>query len=259
MTPNGISVIIPFFNEEEAVAPLLAETAAALDGLAFELVAVDDGSTDATGRMLRAAAQVDPRIRVVTHRRQAGQSTAIRTGVRAARHEWIVTLDGDGQNPPDQIPHLLAALGGAGRCRIGLVQGQRTIRRDSVFKRLGSRIANGIRGGLLHDGVRDSGCGLKLFRRAAYLDLPFFDHMHRFMAAMMLREGWEVRVAEVRHRPRTSGRSKYGNLQRALVGIVDLAGAAWLISRRSRLGEPRPDVASNEAGEGAILHAPAEG
>lgn len=235
MTVQAISVVVPAHDEAGAIAPLVAEIAAALEGRDFEILVVDDASSDATPAILAGLAAREPALRVLTHARRAGQSTAIRTGVRAARHAWIATLDGDGQNPPDQIPHLIAALVEPGAARVGLVQGQRAARRDSFAKRFGSRIANAIRGALLRDGVRDSGCGLKLFRRDAYLDLPFFDHIHRFMPAMMRREGWEVRVVDVTHRPRASGRSKYTNLQRALVGIVDLAGAAWLIRRASPL------------------------
>lgn len=235
MTPRAISVVVPVHDEAGAIAPLVGEIAAALDGLEVEIIVVDDASTDATHAILDGLAASQPALRVLTHPRRAGQSSAIRTGVRAARHDWIATLDGDGQNPPDQIPRLIAAAGGPGAARVGLVQGQRAVRSDSLAKRLGSGIANAIRAGLLRDGVRDSGCGLKLFRRAAYLDLPFFDHIHRFMPAMMHREGWEVRLVDVTHRPRTSGRSKYTNLQRALVGVVDLAGAAWLIRRASPL------------------------
>ena len=256
MTPQNITVVIPFFNEDASVAPLVDEVVSTLAGRTFEIIAVDDGSSDATGQVLRDVADREPRLRVVTHRRRAGQSTAIRSGVRAASFEWIVTLDGDGQNPPDQIPKLLVAFERSGSARVGLVQGQRTIRRDGVFKRLGSRIANGIRGALLNDGVSDSGCGLKLFRRTAYLDLPFFDHLHRFMPAMMLREGWDVRVADVTHRPRTSGVSKYGNVRRAVVGIVDLAGALWLIRRRSPLVDGRAEAPAGESTDAAVLRAP---
>ncbi len=231
MTPGALSVVVPFLNEEGAARALIAEIAAALDGLDFEIIAVDDGSTDATPQILASLASIEPRLVVLTHPQRAGQSVAIRTGVRAARHEWVATLDGDGQNPPDQILRLLGALAAGPARDVGLVQGQRAVRRDGLSKRLGSSIANAIRAAALHDGVRDSGCGLKLFRRRAYLDLPFFDHIHRFMPAMMQREGWEVRLVDVAHRPRTSGASKYSNLQRALVGIVDLIGAAWLIRR----------------------------
>lgn len=235
MTPQAISVVVPVHDEAGAIAPLIAEIAAALAGHEVEIIVVDDASTDATPAILTGLAARERALRIITHARRAGQSTAIRSGVRAARHDWIATLDGDGQNPPDQIPRLIAALAAPGAARVGLVQGQRAARRDGFAKRAGSRIANAIRGGLLRDGVRDSGCGLKLFRRTAYLDLPFFDHIHRFLPAMMRREGWDVRLVDVTHRPRTCGRSKYTNLQRALVGIVDLAGAAWLIRRASPL------------------------
>lgn len=250
MTWPALSVVIPFLDEADAIPCLLAEVTAALDGTPFEIVAVNDGSTDRTPQILADIARGDPRLRVLTHPRRAGQSTAIRTGVRAARHPWIVTLDGDGQNPPDQIPHLVAALLAADQAGVGMVQGERAVRRDGLSKRIGSRVANGIRGALLKDRIGDSGCGLRLFRRDAYLELPFFDHLHRFMPAMMLREGWAVRTAPVSHRPRATGRSKYGNLQRALVGIIDLAGAAWLIRRRSPLCDrPAPEIAARGAAD----------
>lgn len=243
MRPDALSIVVPIFNEAGAAAELIDEIAAALDGVAFEIIAVDDGSTDASPAVLAQLAAADPRVRVVTHPERAGQSSAIRSGVRAARHAWIATLDGDGQNPPDQIPRLLAALRTGDHRRVGLVQGQRAIRRDGAWKRLGSSVANAIRSAALRDGVRDSGCGLKLFRRSAYLELPYFEHIHRFMPAMMLREGWEVRLVDVTHRPRASGQSKYSNMQRALVGIVDLAGAAWLIRRTSPLTTPAREPA----------------
>jgi dolichol-phosphate mannosyltransferase len=238
MIPRAISVVVPVHDEVGAIAGVLAEIVAALDGRDFEIVVVDDASTDGVGAVLARLAAAEPRLRIVTHPRRCGQSTAVRSGVRAARHDWIATLDGDGQNPPDQIPRLIAALAGPGAERVGLVQGERAARRDGFAKRYGSRVANGLRGWLLQDGARDSGCGLKLFRRTAWLDLPFFDHIHRFTPAMMRREGWEVRFVEVGHRPRVAGRSKYGTLDRALVGVLDLLGAAWLIRRRSPLAAP---------------------
>ncbi len=244
MTPDfatadfpAVSVVIPVRDEAAAISPLIEEVAAALRDRRFEVIVVDDGSQDGTARILQALETRHPWLKSLGHGRSRGQSTAIRTGVRAARAPLIVTLDGDGQNPPDQIPPLLAALEADRSGTLGLVQGQREGRKDTLAKRLASRFANGIRGALLRDGVRDSGCGLKAFRRDAYFDLPFFDHIHRFMPAMMLREGWGVRTVGVTHRPRHSGRSKYSNLARGLVGIPDLMGAAWLI-RRS--GRPRP-------------------
>lgn len=229
-----ISIVIPVRDEVFAISPLLEEIARAMAGRSYEVIVVDDGSRDGTLSILQALALRHPWLRQVAHGRSKGQSAAIRTGVRAARGTLIVTLDGDGQNPPDQIPLLLAPFDTDTRGEVGLVQGQRKVRQDNLGKRLASRFANAIRGALLRDGVRDSGCGLKAFRRQAYMDLPFFDHIHRFMPAMMLREGWQVRVVEVAHRPRLGGRSKYSNLARGLVGIPDLLGTAWLIRRSGR-------------------------
>lgn len=237
-----VSVVIPMRDEVAAAEPLILEVAAVLAARPHEIIVVDDGSTDGTDRALRALATRMPRLRLHRHPQSRGQSTAIRSGVRLARAPLIVTLDGDGQNPPDQIPLLLVPFEKAGH-DLGLVQGQRAVRRDSAAKRLASRFANAIRGALLGDGVRDSGCGLKAFRRDAYLDLPFFDHIHRFMAAMMLREGWRVETVDVTHRPRHGGRSKYSNLARGLVGIPDLLGAAWLIRRSGRAGLAVPEPA----------------
>ena len=228
-----VSVVIPVRDEAGAIGPLLDEVAAALTGRAFEVIVVDDGSTDGTGEILRELAKGHPWLRHHRHPQSRGQSTAIRSGVRLARAPLVATLDGDGQNPPDQIPVLLAMFDGASP-QLGLVQGQRVGRQDNLGKKLSSRFANRIRSALLRDGVRDSGCGLKAFRRDAYLELPFFDHIHRFMPAMMLREGWQIATVEVTHRQRSSGRSKYSNLARGLVGIPDLLGAAWLIRRSGR-------------------------
>lgn len=242
-----VSVVIPMRDEVAAAEPLILEIAAVLAESAHEIIVVDDGSVDGTDRVLRALATRMPRLRLHRHLQPRGQSTAIRSGVRLARAPLIVTLDGDGQNPPDQIPLLLAPFDRAGH-DLGLVQGQRAVRRDSAAKRLASRLANAIRGALLRDGVRDSGCGLKAFRRDAYLDLPFFDHIHRFMAAMMLREGWCVETVDVTHRPRHGGRSKYSNLARGLVGIPDLLGAAWLIRRSGRIGLAAAEPERSRAG-----------
>ena len=169
--------------------------------------------------------------RFIRNEAPRGQSGAIRQGVRQARGRLIVTLDGDGQNPPDQIPRLLAPFAAVGTERLGLIQGERVGRRDTAARRWASRGANRLRRALLRDGVRDSACGLRVFRREAYLDLPWFDHIHRFLPAMMLREGWDVACVPVTHRPRIVGRSKYSNLSRALVGGPDLLGAAWLVRR----------------------------
>lgn len=234
-TPD-ISVVIPAKDEVTAITSLIDEVAEALKDRSFEVIVVDDGSVDGTTDALKSYAEDHPWLDWLRNDISAGQSSAIRRGVRHAKAPLIVTLDGDGQNPPDQIPLLLAPFDKPGTESLGLVQGQRAGRKDTFAKRQGSRIANVIRSAMLHDGVRDSGCGLKAFRREAYFELPFFDHIHRFMPAMMLREGWGVETVSVTHRGREGGRSKYSNLGRALVGIPDLLGAAWLIRRA---GPPR--------------------
>ena len=231
-----ISVVIPARDEATAIGPLVEGVARALQGRRFEVVVVDDGSVDDTARVLREMSARHAWLSWLHNDRPAGQSASIRAGVRVAAGALVATLDGDGQNPADQVPVVLAPFAGAGTQALGLVQGERQGRRDNLAKRAASRLANGLRGALLRDGVRDSGCGLKAFRRDAYLDLPWFDHIHRFMPAMMLREGWEVRTVPVTHLERQGGRSKYGNLSRALVGIPDLLGVAWLIWRA---GPPR--------------------
>lgn len=249
-----ISVVIPARDEVVAIGPLVEEISAALTGKDYEIIVIDDGSQDGTDRLLHTLSLRNPRLRYHRQPQSRGQSTAVRMGVRLARGALIATLDGDGQNPPDQIPLLLAPLEADASGRLGLVQGQRVGRQDTRAKKWASRFANGLRGWLLRDGVRDSGCGLKAFRRDAYHDLPFFDHIHRFMPAMMLREGWRVQTVPVTHRARHGGRSKYSNLARALVGIPDLLGAAWLIRRSGRPAEvvealpDRPGIA--ERGHG---------
>ena len=229
-----ISIVVPVRDEVAAITALIEEIDAAMNGRSFEVIVVNDDSQDGTAKVLQSLEPRYPWLRSLHHSRARGQSTAIRTGVRDARAPLIATLDGDGQDPPDQIPLLLAPLERDESGTIGLVQGQREARQDSQAKRLASRFANAIRGALLRDGVRDSGCGLKAFRRDAYMELPFFGHIHRFMPAMMLREGWRIKTIPVTHRPRRNGRSKYSNLARGLVGIPDLMGAAWLIMRSGR-------------------------
>ncbi|MFO1273481.1 MAG: glycosyltransferase family 2 protein [Rubrivivax sp.] len=228
-----VSVIVPVKDEADNILPLVEEVHAALDGRAdFELIYVDDGSTDATPQRLAEACARFPRLRVIRHRRSCGQSTALSTGVRAARHPWIATLDGDGQNDPADIPAMLQALSPGQRAPgLELVAGWRTQRNDSGLRKLSSRIANGVRGGLLGDRTPDTGCGLKVFSRELFLALPFFDHLHRFLPALALREGAAVVSVPVRHRPRTQGRSKYGVHNRLWVGIVDLFGVMWLQRR----------------------------
>ncbi len=222
-----LSVVIPVRNEAPNIAPLVGEIRAALAGIAHEIVYVDDGSTDGTGDALRAAG-----VRQLRHRASCGQSAAIVTGVKAARGAWIATLDGDGQNDPADIPALFAraqAEGGA-----ILVAGHRVNRRDSATKRITSRIANRIRVALLRDSTPDTGCGLKVFPRALFLDLPHFDHMHRYLPALVLRQGGRVVSVPVNHRPRERGVSNYGTLDRLAVAVWDLIGVAWLQRRWKR-------------------------
>ena len=227
-----VSVVVPVCNERENVLPLAREIAAALPDRRHETIFVDDGSTDGTADAVRAArAEGLPGVRLIRHAVRSGQSAAVATGVRAARAPWIATLDGDGQNDPADIPKLLETLGRSGSSRLRLVMGNRTTRRDTPLRRLSSRVANGVRGGLLRDGTPDTGCGIKVFDRAVFMDMPRFDHMHRFMPALFQREGYEVVSVPVNHRERTRGKSKYGLHNRLWVGIVDLFGVMWLGTR----------------------------
>ena len=233
-------MVIPAHNEAENVAPLLREIAAALvtgGGPEYEVVLVDDGSSDATSARAREAAGAVPRLVVVRHPSPRGQSFAVVTGVRAAQGRWIATIDGDGQNDPADIPGLIAARDAALPRPDGgplLLAGYRRARRDAWLKRVSSRIANGVRGRMLGDYTPDTGCGLKLFEREAFLAVPHFDHMHRFLPALFLRAGGRVVSVEVGHRPRTRGRSHYGLFNRLWVGMVDIFGVLWLIRRGPR-------------------------
>jgi dolichol-phosphate mannosyltransferase len=233
-----LSVVIPAHNEAENVGPLVREIGAALAGTDYEIVLVVDGSTDATSERAAELARTIPGLRVVRHPTSRGQSFAIAAGVRAARGSWIATLDGDGQNDPADIPGLLArrAEGRTGHAGTGplLIAGYRRERRDAWLKRVSSRVANAVRGRLLGDRTPDTGCGLKVFEREAFLALPHFDHMHRFLPALFLRAGGRVVSVEVSHRPRERGASHYGMWNRLWVGIGDLFGVWWLIRRRER-------------------------
>lgn len=230
-----VSIVIPAKNEAENIATLLDGIDAARAGLErSEVIVVDDASTDATAGVVLARMASDPGLRLIRHDRSGGQSAAVHSGVRAARGAIVCTLDGDGQNPPEELPKLWAPLLAPGSDRIGIVAGQRVGRQDTLSKRFASRLANGLRARILKDGTRDTGCGLKGFRRDAFLALPYFDHMHRYLPALFARDGWQVAHVDVSHRPRGAGRSNYSNLQRALVGIVDLAGVAWLLRRRKK-------------------------
>jgi len=234
MTEPQISVVVPVHNERDNIAPLVGEITAALRGrLPFEIVYVDDHSADDSLAVLRALKAGVPEMRVLHHVAQSGQSAAVRTGVKAARAPWIATLDGDGQNDPADIPKLVAAREAADP-QVKLFAGWRVDRQDSGSKRWASRWANRIRCRLLRDETPDTGCGIKLFEREVFLDLPYFDHMHRYLPALVQRAGWKTVSVPVAHRARTSGVSKYNNLGRALVGIRDLRGVAWLIARSHR-------------------------
>ena len=233
-TTPQLSVVVPVHNEEDNVAPLVGEIVTALRGVIdFEIVYVDDTSKDATLQRLHDLQATVPELRVIRHLSNAGQSTAVRNGVKAARAPWIATLDGDGQNDPADIPKLLAQRDSAA-ADIKLFAGWRVNRQDSGSKRWASKWANAIRARMLRDDTPDTGCGIKLFEREAFLDLPYFDHMHRYLPALMQRAGWQTVSVPVNHRHRTAGVSKYTNLGRALVGIKDLLGVAWLIQRSRR-------------------------
>lgn len=229
-----LSVVVPVHNEEGNVAPLIGEIIAALrDVIPFEIVYVDDLSKDGTLARLTELKATTPELRVIRHLSNSGQSTAIRTGIKAARAPWIATLDGDGQNDPADIPRLLAERDHASP-DTRMFAGWRVSRQDSGSKRWASKWANAIRSRMLRDETPDTGCGIKLFEREAFLDLPYFDHMHRYLPALMQRAGWNTVSVPVNHRHRGSGVSKYNNLDRALVGIRDLRGVAWLIARNRR-------------------------
>lgn len=228
-----ISVIVPVLNEEANIATLLGEIAHAAEKAPIsEIIYVDDGSTDGTYECLRKLKSEYPALRVLRHNRRSGQSAALWAGIRAAGNDIIVTLDGDGQNDPADIPQLykLYEKNHAKNPKL-MVVGQRKVRQDSTSRRLASRFANGLRAALLKDGTRDTGCSLKLFQRKDYLSLPYFNHMHRFLPALMRREGVRLVHTDVSHRPRQNGVSKYSNFGRAIVGISDLLGVLWLQKR----------------------------
>ena len=230
----AISVVVPVHNERDNVAPLIAEIVAALRGRwPFEIIYVDDSSRDDTVAVLGELKRTTAELRVIRHLSQCGQSTAIRSGVKAARGAWIATLDGDGQNDPADIPKLIVERDQS-TPDLKLFAGWRVNRKDTASKRYASRFANALRSRILRDETPDTGCGIKLFEREAFLDLPYFDHMHRYLPALMQRAGWKVKSVPVNHRERSAGTSKYNNLNRALVGVRDLRGVAWLITRSKR-------------------------
>ena len=241
----AVSIVVPVRNEAENVNPLITEIAAALDGRwNYEIIYVDDGSTDATAERIAAVMKQRENLRQIRHATSSGQSAAVRSGVRAARGAIVATLDGDGQNNPAFLPDLISAIEKGGE-RVGLVAGQRVGRKDTGFKKIQSRIANGVRNGILRDGTRDTGCGLKAFRREVFLMMPYFDGLHRFLPALVRREGYDIAYVEVTDRPRRSGVSNYGFFDRLWIGIMDLAGVWWLIRRK----KPTPvatEVMSND-------------
>jgi glycosyltransferase involved in cell wall biosynthesis len=233
-----VSIVVPVRNEAENVSPLIAEIVAALDGRwAYEIIYVNDGSTDATAERLATVMKQRANLRQIRHATSSGQSAAVRSGVRAARGTIVATLDGDGQNNPAFLPDLISAIEKGGD-RVGLAAGQRVGRKDTGFKKIQSRIANSVRSAILRDGTRDTGCGLKAFRREVFLMMPYFDGLHRFLPALMRREGYEIAYVEVIDRPRRSGVSNYGFFDRLWIGIMDLAGVWWLIRRK----QPTPVV-----------------
>jgi len=236
---------VPVRNEAENIGPLIAEIAAALGGRwQYEIIYVNDGSTDTTAERIAAIMKQRENLRQIRHATSSGQSAAVRSGVRAARGAIVATLDGDGQNNPAFLPDLISAIEKGGE-RVGLAAGQRVGRKDTGFKKIQSRIANGVRNGILRDGTRDTGCGLKAFRREVFLMLPYFDGLHRFLPALVRREGYDIAYVDVTDRPRRSGVSNYGFFDRLWIGIMDLAGVWWLIRRK----KPTPvvtEVMSND-------------
>ena len=226
------SVVVPVCNEAENVEPLAREIDAALNNRAYEMIFVNDGSTDETAAILKKLKSSLPALRVLSHSFRSGQSAAVASGVRAARAPWVATLDGDGQNDPADIPRLIEARDGPEGRGVQLIMGNRKAsRKDTAFRKLQSSVANGVRSSLLGDGTPDAGCGIKLFSREVFMDLPRFDHMHRFLPALFQRHGARVVSVPVSHRPRTRGTSKYGMLNRLWVGIVDIGGVMWLRRR----------------------------
>jgi dolichol-phosphate mannosyltransferase len=236
----AVSVVVPVRNEAGNIAGLVAEIAKALEGQwPFEVVYVNDGSSDGTEAELKRLMAQYPWLRRVRHKQSCGQSSAVRSGVAAARAPLIVTLDGDGQNDPAFIPAMLRAL--EANSQVGLIAGQRVGRKSSGFKKFQSRVANAVRGAVLRDGTRDTGCGLKAFRRDVFMRLPYFDGLHRFLPALVRREGKDIGYVDVVDRPRASGVSNYGMWDRLWIGILDLAGVWWLIRRRKRIPEVSED------------------
>jgi len=235
--PQEISVVVPVKNEQDNVASLIAEIDAALSKVKHEIIYVNDGSTDATLSTLKQLQKKYKQLRVISHQQSCGRGTAVRPVVKFARYDWVATLDGDGQNNPADIPKLIDAVSEG----VELVGGNRRLsRRDTFIKRISSVIANTVRSAMLRDDTPDTGCGLKLFQREAFLDLPYFDHMHRFLPALIKRRGGKIVSVHVQHRNREHGKSNYGTIDRLIVGIVDLFGVAWL-QRRAKLPKAKEE------------------
>jgi dolichol-phosphate mannosyltransferase len=227
----SVSIVVPVRNEADNIALLIEEITAALDGRwAYEIIYVNDGSTDATGERLASIMARRDNLRQLRHAKSGGQSAAVRSGVRAARGAIVATLDGDGQNNPAFLPDLIGAVEKG--ANVGLAAGQRVGRKDTGFKKFQSRVANKVRTAILQDGTRDTGCGLKAFRREVFLTMPYFDGLHRFLPALVRREGFDIAYVDVIDRPRHSGVSNYGFFDRLWIGIMDLAGVWWLIRRK---------------------------
>ncbi len=239
MADKSISIVIPCRNEAQNLPLLLDEIEAAMAGRDFEVIVVDDGSTDDTPRVLagQAAMRSFP-LRHLRHEKSSGQSLAVRSGAWAARGSIVATIDGDGQNDPQYIPVLIDALLAAGP-QAGAAQGQRLKRRDSKLKQLASRFANWLRNAILHDNTRDTGCGLKAIHTEILRKLPFFDGTHRFVPALVIQEGFDVVHRDVVDRSRRHGKSNYGIFDRGLQGALDLAGVWWLRRRRRRMPKAR--------------------
>ncbi|NSX56578.1 glycosyltransferase [Parasulfitobacter algicola] len=231
---TAVSIVIPMKNEAGNVETVLAEIAEHCTDVAYEVIIIDDASTDGTADAVRALKAVHPTVRLLQNTHSGGQSAAVHSGVNAALADIICTLDGDGQNPPCEIPKLYQPLLADQNGKLGLVAGQRIDRQDTTSKRAASKLANSLRKRILHDGTRDTGCGLKGFRKDAFLELPYFDHMHRYLPALFKCNGWDIALVDVSHRERGAGRSNYSNIQRAFVGVFDLMGVAWLIRRRKK-------------------------
>jgi dolichol-phosphate mannosyltransferase len=239
-----ISAVIPVCNEQDNVTPLLKEISqAATQAPVTEIIYVDDGSSDNTHAILTSLRSSEPKLRVLRHEHRSGQSAALWTGIKAASNEIIVTLDGDGQNNPADIEKLYKLFEqNGGKAAALMVAGEREKRHDNLIRRISSRSANKIRGWLLKDKTKDTGCSLKMFRRSDYLNLPFFNHMHRFLPALMMRDGVKIEHVNVSHRPRTGGTSKYGTLDRLMASILDLAGMMWLLRRAKVRGKVYEDL-----------------